>query len=493
MLNGRILLRRTPFIIVLLLVSLQGVGQKPRQPWLTIEPIQEKPRFSQSNSHHDGDTTFLIVDSINIYGNRKTKSAIVLRYMNLYPGDTLYADSLNALLEEKRQLLLNSSLFLTVNIYPVNTSAHRTDLNIEVLERQYFLAIPLLSLADRNFNVWWVDHHHDLGRLNYGIKVYQNNLTGKNDRLDLTIQHGYTRKYSLQYQLPYFDKAFKQGAGVFVSYSHAREVNYATDSNKQVFLKQDYFLQQQFSFGVHYIYKKAIRLQHKLTLSYNSYSVKDTILKLNPRFFPDENPVQKYLELSYNFTYTGADIWAYPLHGFNINATVSRLGLGLLGKVDETILTVDGSKFWQFFPKTYGSTRFMGNIHFHDHQPYFLLKGMGYNDHYLRGLEYFVIEGNRFGVFRNTIKREVLALRVHSRLLPQEFSTIPIHVYLKLYGDFGYNHSSYDNNSLLNNKLLYTYGLGADIVTFYDAVLRVEYSINQLGQKGLFLHFKSAF
>jgi hypothetical protein len=380
-----------------------------------------------------------------------------------------------------------------VNIYPVNTSDHQTDLNVEVLERQYFLALPLLSLADRNFNVWWVDHDHSLSRLNYGINVYQNNLTGKNDRLNLTLQHGYTRKYSLQYDLPYFNKAFTQGAGIFVSYSHTREVNYATASNKQIFLKQDNFLQQEFSFGLHYIYKKAIRLQHKVTLSYNNYKVDDTILKLNPHFFPNEDRSQKYLELSYNFTYTGTDIWAYPLHGFIIGATLTRRGFGLMSEVDETVLSFDFSKFFEFFPKTYGSTELIGNVHFPDHQPYFLLKGMGYDEHYLRGLEYFVIEGNHFSVFRNTIKREVLALRVHSRLLPKEFSTIPIRVYLKIYGDLGYNHSSHPGTSLLNNKLLYTYGLGMDIVTFYDAVLRVEYSINQLGEKGLFLHFKSTF
>jgi hypothetical protein len=32
-----------------------------------------------------------------------------------------------------------------------------------------------------------------------------------------------------------------------------------------------------------------------------------------------------------------------------------------------------------------------------------------------------------------------------------------------------------------------------DIVSFYDFVLRMDYSINQLGQKGLFLHVKGDF
>jgi hypothetical protein len=42
----------------------------------------------------------------------------------------------------------------------------------------------------------------------------------------------------------------------------------------------------------------------------------------------------------------------------------------------------------------------------------------------------------------------------------------------------------------LNNKMLYTAGAGLDLVSFYDTCIRFEYSINQLGEKGLFLHAK---
>jgi hypothetical protein len=36
--------------------------------------------------------------------------------------------------------------------------------------------------------------------------------------------------------------------------------------------------------------------------------------------------------------------------------------------------------------------------------------------------------------------------------------------------------------------LLYSLGGGFDIVTLYDLHLRLEYSFNQLGENGLFLH-----
>ena len=40
----------------------------------------------------------------------------------------------------------------------------------------------------------------------------------------------------------------------------------------------------------------------------------------------------------------------------------------------------------------------------------------------------------------------------------------------------------------LNNKMLYTGGIGLDIISIYDVVLRIEYSFNQLNQNGLFVH-----
>ncbi len=493
------MLRKIPVLfLIVVFVFLQARGQKQRRPWLSITPINKPAAapavYDHKRNNHAGDTSYLIIRNISIYGNKRTRKAIVLRELNLHPGDTMYASNLDAFLEEKRQRLLNSSLFLTVNIYTVNRGLHHTDLNIEVLERQYFLVLPLLSLADRNFNVWWVKQDHDLNRLNYGLILYENNLTGNKDRLGASFTLGYTQQFTLSYDFPYFDKAYRQGFGISASFSRNRELNYAIDSNKQVFYHQDNFIRKRFKLTLNYTYKKEIRLKHQVALSYKSYQVADTLLKLNPDFFPNNDLSQRYVELDYHFSYIGTDIWAYPLHGYSIDATLSRKGFGLLGKINETKLVVNASKYWQLLPNTYGETSFTGSMRLPAHQPYFLFEGMGYNGQYLRGLEYYVVDGDHFGILYNTLKKQVAAFRIHSRLLPKEFATIPVRMYFKIYGDLGYNHLSGPHpHSLFNNKFLYSYGLGMDVVTFYDAILRVEYSINQLGENGLFLHFESSF
>ena len=50
-----------------------------------------------------------------------------------------------------------------------------------------------------------------------------------------------------------------------------------------------------------------------------------------------------------------------------------------------------------------------------------------------------------------------------------------------------------NNINSLVNKGLYSGGFGIDVVTFYDFVFRAEFSMNQLGEKGVFFHIRNDF
>ena len=45
----------------------------------------------------------------------------------------------------------------------------------------------------------------------------------------------------------------------------------------------------------------------------------------------------------------------------------------------------------------------------------------------------------------------------------------------------------------LSNQLLFGNGISLDYVTYYDKLIRIEFSINHLGEKGVFLHFSNPF
>jgi len=59
---------------------------------------------------------------------------------------------------------------------------------------------------------------------------------------------------------------------------------------------------------------------------------------------------------------------------------------------------------------------------------------------------------------------------------------------LKVAFDMGYasDLQTWQNNAL-GNQLLWTLGAGVDIISFYDIVIRLEYSINKQNQTGFYL------
>ena len=76
------------------------------------------------------------------------------------------------------------------------------------------------------------------------------------------------------------------------------------------------------------------------------------------------------------------------------------------------------------------------------------------------------------------------------KIAPQK---IPINIYGRVYGNAGYIYNKYSEGNFLNNKMLYSTGVGLDITTIYDFTLKLEWSFNQLGQNGLYFHRKTLF
>jgi hypothetical protein len=76
----------------------------------------------------------------------------------------------------------------------------------------------------------------------------------------------------------------------------------------------------------------------------------------------------------------------------------------------------------------------------------------------------------------------------------KQFNKAHYSVYLGIFSDIGYviDKQNQAINSL-SNTLLWSKGIALDYVTYYDKLLRIEFSINQLGEKGVFLHFSNPF
>ena len=126
-------------------------------------------------------------------------------------------------------------------------------------------------------------------------------------------------------------------------------------------------------------------------------------------------------------------------------------------------------------------------------QAYINRRSIGYSDFYLRGLEYYVIDGVAAAVAKYTLKKKLFAFHINVPFNIKAVPRIPFAFFAKTYADAGYSYIKKDFNTRLNNRFLYTGGLGIDILSLYDANINLEYSFNQLGENGIFLHARVGF
>ena len=433
------------------------------------------------------------VRSIFIAGNKKTNASIILREIPFKQGDYFPLQQLVSKFEDARRQLMNTSLFHEVTVALKDFDGHNVDILVDVTERWYIFPVPYFKVVDRNLNEWLVQHKASLGRVNYGIKLMYNNVTGFNDKLNIWLMNGYTRQVSLSYDRLYFDKKMKWGAKFGFSLGKNREVNYNTINNKEVFLKDtNNFIRSFFKTNFELTYRRAIKTRHRFGIAYTEERVEDTIVKLNPSYFTSGRNQIRYPELYYNMSFHNVDYIPYPLKGFEAEINFSKKGFSHIMNVWELNLTT--GNYWQILPKTYLSINTAANLKLPFKQPFFNTHLMGYNELFMQGYEYYVIDGVVGGCLKTTISKELFNFHVP---LPKTkhttINSIPFRIYGKIYGNTGYAYNPQPGQNSLNNRMLYSGGLGIDIVTIYDVNIRLEWSFNQIGQNGIYLHRKNNF
>ena len=151
------------------------------------------------------------------------------------------------------------------------------------------------------------------------------------------------------------------------------------------------------------------------------------------------------------------------------------------------------NKYFNMGKTWYSSIQLNGKIKLPFEQAYINQSGLGYGENYLRGLEYYVIDGVATALVKSTLKKKIIAFNVPFPYFPKLLTKIPFTIFAKTYADVGYAYNKKTTYTYLNNRVLYSGGFGIDILTLYDINLRFEYSFNQLKENGLFLHNQSGF
>jgi hypothetical protein len=439
------------------------------------------------------DDSLIVVKNISITGNKITKNYIIFRELVFKIGDTLSPAILDQKIKKSNENLMNISLFNFVTINPTIID-NKANINITVTERWYIWPIPQFDLADRNFNTWWKTQ--DFRRVNYGVDLTIYNFRGRNETVNFLLSLGYDEKYGISYKIPYINK--KQTLGLIFSGNYMRnhEVAVNTIDNTIVFFKDNNkYPKQSISFGGGITYRRNIHNSHILQLSYENYTFSDTLIKLNPNYSTLQQNSSKYFSFYYQYKNDYRDYKPYPLQGHYFDIEINKSGIGILNEEKTNFFSIKSTyrKFWKISPRFYDAIGFTGSTT--PDYPYYVQNGLGFGRDFVRGYEYYVISGQGFGLLKTNLKYALLTQRVSkiNFIKTDKFNTIPYSFYVNLFADAAYVYKKNDdfNNSLVNN-LLIGMGIGIDFVTYYDKVLRVEYSVNKKGDSGLFIHFMTS-
>jgi len=157
-------------------------------------------------------------------------------------------------------------------------------------------------------------------------------------------------------------------------------------------------------------------------------------------------------------------------------------------------LFVKGNANWPLSPRYFIQSTVYAGIKLPFSQPYFNQRFLGYGDAFMQGYEYYVVDGVAGGYLKTSLIRKLLDFKVKvPGYKNHEGTMLPIRVFGRIYGNTGYVYNPQPGANSLSNKMLYAGGLGLDIVTLYDLTIRLEWTFNQLGQNGVFLHRRTMF
>lgn len=445
-----------------------------------------------------------IVRNIVITGNKTTKPFIIDRELTFRVLDTIYyADSAKQLTQSERNLI-NTSLFnfvtITVTLGAPDSASPQLIVNVDVKERWYTWPSPIFDVMEPNLNTWW-RNGHTLDRASYGAMITRYNFRGRRETVAAIARFGYSQQFGGQYSIPFLNRKKTLGITVTGLYTRNHEVFYATQHNQLVYYNDvDHRIRKEVSASAKLSYRRGIYQRNTIEVRYTDLSVFDTVVDLANDYFAAGLDRMRYFTLSYQYVRDYRDAKAYPLHGHYCDVEVTRHGLGIFPdeKLNVTFVAVSLRKWFQV-----GKSRFFGGAMVRGRwlpgpvPPYYHQRAFGFST-YVRGFEYYVIDGQSYVIAKSAMRYQLLKPHVFKfKWFPMEkFNTLHLALYTGIFADAGYVEDKasvpLDHNTL-GNRWISSIGAGFDIVTYYDVAFRFEYALNSFGEGGFYVHFGAPF
>jgi outer membrane protein assembly factor BamA len=463
-------------------------------PFFLLFIIHSPSRAGGYSASNPQDTSRqVVIHSITIDGNQRTRPSIILRELAFHEQDTIRRASFRQMLKAGKENIFNTTLFnfVTLDTVPFQGSPVQMDIVIHVVERWYIWPWPFFEISDRNFNSWIGTT--DLSRLSYGIDLTIQNVRGRNETLKFPVHYGFNQKFGFSYRIPYLDRKKIVGIAFGAEYSRNHEIIVETHNNKTVYYKDPgRFPRQNFYAFTELLLRPTFYARHTLHLGFNAWYFSDSLLKI-PGYTADSSHNLNYFSIYYQYKNDHRDVQFYPLKGSYFDVEMDQNGLWF-SPVNEFFIKTNLRKYLQIYNRWYFASGLTVKVTLTPQPPYFLQRGLGYGRDFVRGYEYYVIDGRNYLLWKNNFKFAVIPQRVFGMdfLRSPKFNKVPFALYLNVFSDVGYVYydgDQPDKSNDLRNSLLVGYGAGLDLTTYYDIVIRLEVSVNGKGIPGIYLHF----
>jgi len=445
---------------------------------------------------------FLKVTNIEIAGNKRTKDIIILRELQFKVGDRIQQSQLTAVIDENRYNLLATGLFNQVafNVSKWDLENNEIELIIIVSENPWIVPVPIFDLADRNFNVWWNEFNASFSRVNYGLRLGLYNAWGYGEKFKIKAQFGYTPLFEFSTLLPFLDNNQTVRLELDATYSTNKEVAMFNRENLKIFHRQPderiIFKRQNYRVGL--IFRPKIFATHIFRVGFaNNWIDEQQMLEYNADFFLDGRTRQRFFYAEYDFRYDTRDLPILATEGWLARVQFYKNGFGVFNDLAGTYLEPRFEYYHSLGRRWIASIALSGKVALQrEQQPFYNYMGLGYGKNYVRGYELYVADGLDFFLTKLTAQFRVWESSINwNKIMPiKGMRQMPFAIYLAANYDTGYtNDPFYFEGNSFTNRWLHGGGLGLNIMIYNTAVFQIEYSINHLGERGIFLNTNTAF
>jgi outer membrane protein assembly factor BamA len=467
---------------------------------------------NKNGSIHVPDTLsapYIRITGVEATGNKLTKPPIIIRELdfkigdslatfqkekkvnfndrNFYPGDS---SELRLRMNYSRENLINTKLFLTVDLYLKKITDNQYTLVVDVTERHYWWLFPVAKLNAPNFNEWLRDINWS--DLSMGLFFSHNNLWGLSHQSSLIGYVGKSWAIAFGYKIPWIGSGKKVGLTMTAGYQNLYTVEYASVENKRQML-YDYNSYQDLKVGAKLSLRPGLYNYGTIKLTGDFIHVSDSLQELDSNYLAKNKTTNTSLTLYADYYYDTRNSHTYPLKGNMLRVFIEKIGLGLVSKdIDLFYYGMDFHFYQTIGRKWYIAEMVKAENAAGDNAPYYYQMNMTQGKDFIRGFDLYTLKGDQMYFSRNNVKFELIKPAVKKVKEGQEknkFKALQYAFYLNAFADAGYCVNNFTEVNPYNNRLLLSWGLGIDFVTYYDLVIRFEYAFTNIGTNGFFFGF----